>query len=336
MSRSLERYRFAHQNADTGERQVGEDEGHTYPPEPSNILVIDMGGTHIKFGCVREGRVQRFQHQVPTRCVRNSDPVESLAVLTRQFIAESGLTPDIVVSTVPGFLGADGDRLLNVANIPEMNGVHLRSELSALLQIPVILERDANLALIGESVAGAAMGTSNALAIFFGTGIGASLLMDGKPYRGSGWALEIGHVPVFGEKIEALSPLKHPSIEDYASGRALQAIAQRYRVPVEALFETDSEPTQLTLALDNFIRHQALVVSAAMATLSPETVILGGGVLSIAGYPKDRLKQLIAANAPCTKTGAALDLRWAVLGWSSVLHAAPAIVRAHRHLPHTR
>jgi allose kinase len=301
--------------------------------ERSNILVIDIGGTHIKFGVVRSGVVQDFEHRVPTQCIRNINPVKSLAGLTRQVVAESGMTPDIVLSTVPGFLSTDGDLLLNVANIPELEGVYLRSELSAHLQVPVILERDANLALIGESIAGAAIDTNNALAIFFGTGIGASMLMDGKPYRGSGWALEIGHVPVFGETDDVLCSLKHPSIEDYASGRALQAIAQQHQVPVEALFDMDSKTLPLTCALDDFVRHQALVVSAAMATLSPETVILGGGVLDIPGYPKARLKQLIAANCPCTKTGATLDLRWAVLGWSSVLHAAPLIVREHP--PHT-
>ncbi len=335
MDNSHERYRFAHTHVQSGETHVANSERLRPPSQPSNILVIDIGGTHIKFGFVRGGVVQHFEHRVATQCVRNTNPVQSLAVLTREVIAESGMTPDIALSTVPGFLGNDGDLLLNVANIPELEGVHLRSELSTHLQIPVILERDANLALIGESVAGAAIHTNNALGIFFGTGIGASMLMDGKPFRGSGWALEIGHVPVFGEKEDVLASLKHPSIEDYASGRALQTIAQQHQVPVKALFDADLKTTHLTCALDDFVRHQALVVSAAMAMLSPETVILGGGVLDIPGYPKARLKQLIAANSPCVKSGAALDLRWAVLGWSSVLHAAPLIVQEHQHLPHT-
>nr|WP_314578117.1 ROK family protein [uncultured Pseudomonas sp.] len=292
----------------------------------STILVIDIGGTHIKFGFVCDGIVQPFSHRVPTQCLKNSKPVESLAALASHVITLHGAMPDVVVSTVPGFLDRDGDLLLNVANIHEMEGAHLRTALSIQLGVPVILERDSNLALIGEAAAGTAQGSSNVLAIFFGTGIGASLLIDGRPYRGSGWALELGHAPVFGEPLP-IAELKHPSIEDFASGRALQSIADRHEVRIDELFTTNNGNALLAADLDGFLRHQALVVSAAMATLSPETVVLGGGVLDIEGYPKERLKQLISANSPCEKTGAVLDLRWASLGWSSVLHAAAQVVR---------
>jgi predicted NBD/HSP70 family sugar kinase len=289
------------------------------------ILVIDIGGTNIKFGYVQEGRPQPFTHLVPTQRLRNAEPVISLANETRLAIALYGVAPDIVVCTVPGFLAQDGDLVLHLTNIPEMDGCRLRTDLAAQLAVPVLLERDSNLALLGESIAGVAKDADSVLGIFFGTGIGASLIVGGRPFRGNGWALELGHAPVFGEHDEP-AVLKHPSFEDYASGRALQAIAIQHEVRIADVFLTAPTHAPLASDLDRFVRYQALAVGAAMAVLSPATVVLGGGVLNVESYPKQRLKELIEANSPFSKAGLALDLRWATLGWISALHGAPQIV----------
>jgi predicted NBD/HSP70 family sugar kinase len=299
------------------------------------ILVIDIGGTHIKFGYVSEGQPQSFSHFVPTQRLREANPVERLASETKQAIDLYGAVPDIVVCTVPGFLAKDGDLVLHLPNLREMDGHCLKTDLAAQLGLPVVLERDSNLALLGESLAGAARDAGAVLGMFFGTGIGASLIVDGTPFRGSGWALELGHAPVFGEHIGD-TELKHPTIEDYASGRALQAIASRHQAPIRDVFEMGRRNVSLGAELDRFVRYQALAVSSAIATLSPETVVLGGGVPDIDGYPRHRLEELIAANALCMNIGLSLDLRWATLGWGSVLYGAPQIVRqhaAHRLVP---
>jgi predicted NBD/HSP70 family sugar kinase len=123
--------------------------------------------------------------------------------------------------------------------------------------------------------------------------------------------------------------MKHPSLEDYASGRALQEIASRHGVPIANVFMHGRSDAPLASELDRFVRYQALAVSGAIAMLSPATVILGGGVLDIEGYPRQLLEGLIAANAPFMKTGLEMDLRWAALGWGSTLHGAPQIVREY-------
>jgi predicted NBD/HSP70 family sugar kinase len=294
----------------------------------SSILVIDIGGTHIKFGFVAAGEPLAFSHLVPTARLRNAHPVDSLARETQEAIGMHGTVPDVVVCTVPGFLAGDGDLVLHLTNLPEMDGHRLRTELSVLLGCPVMLERDSNLALLGESVAGVASDVGPVLGIFFGTGIGASMIIDGKLFRGNGWALELGHAPFFGEGREG-DGLKHPSIEDYASGRALQAIAVRHDVPIAKVFVAAERNPELSAALDRFVRYQALAVSSAAVVLSPKIVVLGGGVVEIEAYPKRRLEALIAANTPFEKLGHAMDLRWARLGWVSTLHGAPRIVREY-------
>ncbi len=294
----------------------------------SRILVIDLGGTHIKFGYVSGGEPQSFSHLVPTARLRNADPVSSLAHEAKDAIRMHGTMPDIVVCTVPGFLAKDGDQVLHLTNIPEMDGHRLKNELSALLGCPVVLERDSNLALLGESVAGVGGDDDPVLGLFFGTGIGASLIVDGKLFRGHGWALELGHAPFFCEAaLEAGA--QHPSIEDYASGRALQAIAARHNVPIAEIFTAATHHPVLAAELDRFVRYQALAVNAAVVVLSPKVVVLGGGVLAAEGYPKHRLAELITTHSPLEKVGLPIELRWARLGWISTLHGAPRIVEEY-------
>lgn len=60
--------------------------------------------------------------------------------------------------------------------------------------LPVILDNDSNAAAFAELTAGAARGTSDAVVIMLGTGIGGGLIVDGSIYRGRGFAGEIGHM----------------------------------------------------------------------------------------------------------------------------------------------
>ena len=318
------------------------------------ILVADIGGTSIKLGFATGEGSREEVRRFPTADLRSGDPVERLAEMARAVSGDVGLRADAVVATVPGFLDADGDRVLRATNVPELDGRRLASELSARLGVPTFLERDSVLALMGEVLAGAGRGAERVLGVFFGTGVGAAYLEGGRPFRGAGWALELGHIPFRGEgrRLEGMRP---DSLETYVSGRALQAIADRHRLPVESVFAaaaaaatapaaaTATATTTTTAAaaaepgaldalaeLEIFVRDQAYAIGTAVALLSPDAVVVGGGICDMAGFPRARLSALLEANAPFAETGRPMDLRWAALGWRSVLHGAPGVVRATR------
>jgi predicted NBD/HSP70 family sugar kinase len=292
------------------------------------ILVIDIGGTQIKFGYSVGGRPHDFLQLFPAARVRCSTPVESLAAMVGEVTERSGITPSIIVATVPGFIDVDEDVVLFAGNIPELNARHLARDLGQLTGCPVLLERDSVLALTGETIAGAARGCDAVLGVFFGTGIGAAFMQDGRPFRGAGWALEIGHIPFRGEG-RTLEGLRQDCLEVYASGRVLEAIATRHAEPVAGVFEAALHKADLARELDIFVRDQAFAVGTAVALLSPRTIIVGGGVVAMAAYPKRLLAGLIAANAPFGETRRPMDLRWADLGWTSVLQGAPSVAAEH-------
>src|SRR6185503_14372027 len=91
----------------------------------------------------------------------------------------------------------DGDRAvaLECVHLP-LAGVPFRDLISERLDRPVVVDNDANCALVAEARAGAAKGAANALLLTLGTGIGGAILVRGEIYRGLGSAGELGHTVV--------------------------------------------------------------------------------------------------------------------------------------------
>ena len=181
------------------------------------------------------------------------------------------------------------------------------------------------LLLSGETLAGAAQDREHVLGLFFGTGIGTAYLQNGTPFRGGGWALELGLMPFRGDG-RILPGMRTDCLEAYCSGRVLHDIASRYGVEVASLFRTANSNPPLAEELATFVRYQAFAVGCAVAMVSPQAIVLGGGILDMDGYPKERLSRLIEEHAPIAETGRSMDLRWAQLGWTSVLHGASLVV----------
>jgi allose kinase len=162
---------------------------------------------------------------------------------------DSGLKPASVVATVPGFIGKDFDTVLHTANFPELEGIRLGTELASKLGVPVRLERDVVLQLLGESVAGAVAQQSEVLAVYLGTGVGAAYLGKDGISRGGGWALEIGHMPVY-RPDDGGRPKR---AETYASGARLVELVSDYELPVADLFAAVGQRPSLGERLDEIV-----------------------------------------------------------------------------------
>jgi allose kinase len=287
------------------------------------LAVVEIGGTSVKFGFAQDGKPLPFTQIVPTSTIRCADPATALADHLMEVVAVAEIAPVRVIVTVPGFIAPDFDYVLSAANVPELNGVGLATALQSRIRVPVKLERDVVLQLLGESYAGAVRGESHVLAIYFGTGIGAAYLAEGTIFRGGGWALEIGHMPMHGTG-RSLPGIERDRAEVYASGRTLSDLAERRAVEVGNLFTAARTDRQLAEELALIIRDQAFATATAIALLSPRIVLIGGGVVQMTDYPKDELSAIITAHLPLPQSISPLDLRWARLGWEAAVWGAIA------------
>jgi allose kinase len=289
----------------------------TTGPPADTIAVAEIGGTSVKIGFADRGVPSPFVRTFPTQRLRHSALVSELASIITDTSHDAGLTPDMVIATVPGFVDRDFDRVLHTANIPELNGHCLATELSNELELPVLLERDVVLQLLGESAAGAVQGQNEVLAVYIGTGIGAAYLTGNGIFRGGGWALELGHMPVYSSQDD-----RPTRIENHAAGGRLVELARDYHTAVDELFAPSNRGPGLTKALDNVIWYQAMAIASATVMYSPHTVLLGGGVTNIDHYPRRLLEERISICLPLSATVQPFEIRWASLGWQAAIHGA--------------
>jgi allose kinase len=162
------------------------------------------------------------------------------------------------------------------------------------LRVPVLAERDVTFSLCYDVKKYQLPDEGIVCGIYFGTGIGNAILIDGKPLAGRhGTAGELGHIPVAGCDIPCGCG-NSGCMEAFAGGKALARI-QRERFPETAISELFTRHGKEQVLLD-LIDSMAITVTTEINILDPDQVLLGGGVLNMKGFPRDVLDERIAAH----------------------------------------
>ena len=154
---------------------------------------------------------------------------------------------------------------------PGWAGTRVRHSLTERLGLPVAIDTDVNAAAMGEFRWGAGQGLRTLLYITIGTGIGGGGLIDGKPMHGLVHP-EMGHIRIPNNGPDGFRghcPFHGDCFEGLASGPALAA---RWGRPAEAL-----PPDHPAWEIEAEVIAMAL--HAYILTLSPQRIILGGGVM---------------------------------------------------------
>jgi fructokinase len=149
----------------------------------------------------------------------------------------------------------------------------LRSPFLRALQVPVAIETDVNAAALGEGRWGAAQGLDTFLYMTIGTGIGGGVLVEGKPLHGL-LHPEMGHIRIPHDRtvdpFEGVCPFHGDCLEGLATGPAIE---RRWHAPAPSL-PADHPAWRLEA------HYLALALTTFICTLSPQRVILGGGVMA--------------------------------------------------------
>ncbi len=162
-----------------------------------SFLGIDIGGTNIKAGLVTEDGSLVASG---SRQWSGGDPDEAVAVATD---LAGGLSAPGAGRPVACGVGCAGLVLretgvvLRSPNLPTWNSVPLRRLIETSIGLPAIVENDVNAAAYAEYLLGAARGTTSAVVIALGTGVGGGIVIGGRLYRGGhGFAGEFGHATI--------------------------------------------------------------------------------------------------------------------------------------------
>ncbi len=260
---------------------------------------IEAGGT--RWTCAvgdGDGRVARSE-TFPT-----TTPAETIGRAVDFFRVDGGLSALGVGSFGP----VEVDRAspnwgcITTTPKPGWSGTPLGSSLGAALDVPIGFDTDVNAAAIGEWRWGAAVGLDTFCYVTVGTGIGGGSIVNGRPIHGLVHP-EFGHIRIphdwDRDPFEGSCPYHGDCLEGLASGEALRT---RWGRPAEQL--ADERAWQLEA------EYLALGLLNLVLTLSPERIVLGGGVTAAPGLlesVRGRLRELIAGYIEAPQLNADID-----------------------------
>ena len=265
---------------------------------PRRVIGIDAGGTKLLGGVVDQGLV--VHHRVH-RTWRGSDRVETLDIFVDAVEEVRAAAPDVaaVGFGIPALVEWETGVSRWSTHLP-LEDVRFRDLMSERLGLPVVVDNDANAALLAEARFGAAGNVSHAVLVALGTGIGSALLLDGRLYRGArGFGPEIGHmvVDLNGPECQGACPGRG-CLEVMASGSALVReaslrVARRPDTPLGHALEEGRELTGPFVtelahdgdpvardALETVGRALGVGLSSLVNLLNPEVIVIGGGVIA--------------------------------------------------------
>jgi predicted NBD/HSP70 family sugar kinase len=176
------------------------------------------------------------------------------------------------VLVIPGAVSGLEQTISNSPNLPQVEDGRFLEAFRAHIPWPVVLENDANAALVGERRFGAAQGSSTAALVSLGTGLGAAIAIEGRLLRGRhGVVGEFGQLPV--------GPLG-TRLEQMVTEAAILRRAKDAGVlldSAEAVFAPDA-PAPLAEVRRQFDQALLVALGAVVAACEPELVVLGGSI----------------------------------------------------------
>jgi glucokinase len=261
------------------------------------VLTGDLGGTKCRFAVLAEDLSVHAARRVPTPV----DGPSFLAMLDDEIAAllatelPAGWEPPRAIGIgTAGVITEDASSVVYAPNL-HLDGDDVAGRMEARHGLQTTLINDGRASALGEHRHGFAKGKDPLLVLFYGTGIGIGLVVDGKPYAGSTNAAgEIGHVPhIAGGRTCPCG--RRGCYEAYCGGRPMVERAAREvgdppagfdRWTVGAIVAAAAADDSAQAILDDAELAAGSMVQSLCTLLNPEAVVLGGGVLQ--GWPELR------------------------------------------------
>jgi glucokinase len=163
------------------------------------VVGVDLGGTNLRAAVIcADGRIEHRQSVATDAQDGPEMVIKRMADLVGRVAADGALDSSTVVGVAaPGPLNPKTGVVHFTPNLPGWLNYPLRDALSEQTGLRVVVENDANCAVVGEARFGAAKGASDVIYLGLGTGVGGGIIADGKLISGvSGLGGELGHVCV--------------------------------------------------------------------------------------------------------------------------------------------
>lgn len=249
--------------------------------QTDQVIGIDLGGTAIKLGRFDQAGQCLQALTIPTPQPAHPEAVLAVMVEAIAQIDPAELAGAIGIGT-PGPADADG-RIARIAiNLAGWSDIPLADWLEAKTGRPTVLANDANCAGLGEYWLGAGRPFRHLILLTLGTGVGGAVILDGKLFVGpQGAAGELGLITLNPDGPDCNSG-NRGSLEQHVS---VQAIRRQTGLEPEELGKRAAAGDPEAIAFWQQYGHLlGTGLASLIYVLTPEAVIIGGGISASAPY----------------------------------------------------
>ena len=261
---------------------------HTY------VLGVDIGGTNIRLGLVdEEGNLSGYQKISQQSILYGDDTIQSLAEYFKGYLQEFAKDKQVIAlaAGIPAAMSRDRSTVWNAPNIKGFSGRNVKEVLQPHFSFPVLLEKDVTMLFYYDLMQHKIPHKDVLIACYIGTGIGNVISVDGKVLIGNdGAAGELGHIPVW-DKTDICNCGNEGCMESHVGGKYLVELREKRfpDVEINQLFTVYGD----TPEMERYLEHLSLPITTEINILNPAVIILGGGVLSMPDFPREKLEHYI-------------------------------------------
>lgn len=281
------------------------------------VVGIDLGATNLRLALADMSGVVISKWGSSTVGVRDAGEVITLVKNGVESLLEqvsaTGDAVKAVAAGAPGITDVDAGVVIATSYLMGWRDVPLRALLEDVFNAPAAVDNDVNLAALGENWTGAARGAGDFVFLAIGTGIGASVILNGRSYRGRDWAAgEIGYMLVPGTPTIPGNHGEPGALENIIGGEGIKIQWQKLWSADSTALPKDLTATQIfdhalegdSLA-QTILQQTARMLSYAIynmaLVLNCPLFVLGGGVgmhPALCNKTQKMLEQLNMRNAP--------------------------------------
>ena len=309
----------------------------TLNPDAGIVVGIDIGNRHARVAVADLAHEVLAEERIPLALGHRAEEaiVQSVA-LARRLVDQAGRDMsrlDCVAVGIPGPILAGAGRLGAPSVLPGWAGVEVAAAFTELLGVKVVVDNDANLGALAESVWGRGRGVDDFAYLKISTGIGAGLVLNGQLYRGSlGPAGEIGHTTIEEDGVVCRCG-NRGCLETVAAAPALLELlrAAYGDITLEDLLAlSEAGDIGCRRVITDAGRHIGVAVANLCNLLNPALIVVGGELAAAGDLLLNAIRDSMARRALSVSDSAAAVVTGAFAERTAVLGAvALALQEGH-------
>ena len=288
-----------------------------YNRDSGYVIGVDIGGEYIRTALSNMVGEIVSKTEVPALTYRGMDSIiDRVAQTIDEVTEQAGVDAARILSMgvgLPGILGDRSEKTFLSPFLDHATASRLVNLLRSRYNVPIRIENDVDMAVIGEKWKGAAKGHRDIVYVNLGLGLACGIIINGELYRGAhGAAGEIGFMVLDKMHVQGTHTTRG-ALEQRIAGEGVVAnLLERLEkkgIDANIIFpgERDAEAVfakaisgnqEAQAVLEETLTYFAMALANVIAVLNPEIVVIGGGMGIALGDSLDEIKSIAERHIP--------------------------------------